>query len=78
MKAIQVKEIKFSPSRELRMVEAFIVADTAPDVLPVNGADVEGLKATDTFAPFSMIYVVDANAPHKLYIANESGIFVAQ
>ena len=59
-------------------VFAEILSDTTPETLPVTGADVEGMEDNYTFAPGSLIYVVDKNADPKYYIANESGVFVAQ
>ena len=77
MKAISIN-YKGDAGSDTRLVEAFIVSDTVPTPLPVNGENVEGLTAKDVFAPFSVLYVVGANAANKVYIANESGQFVAQ
>lgn len=60
-----------------RIVRVIIAADTLPATLPTTGANVEGLSATDTFAPMSMLYVVNSS-PNKVYLADESGQFVAQ
>lgn len=60
-----------------RIVRVIIAADTLPATLPTTGADIEGLTANDTFAPMSMLYVVNSS-PNKVYIADESGQFVAQ
>lgn len=70
---VEVKEIGASG----RVVEAVIVSDTAPATLPTTGAGITGLKPTDTFAPFSLLYVT-AEAENKVYIANEQGEFVPQ
>ena len=59
-------------------VRATIVANTVPGTLPTNGANIVGMTEDQVFAPFSMLYVVAANADPKLYIANEQGIFVGQ
>lgn len=77
MKAISIN-YKGDVGSGKRAVEVLILADTVPNPLPVNGENVDGLTAKDVFAPFSILYVVAANAAHKLYIANESGQFVAQ
>ena len=77
MKAITIK-YKGDAGSGKRVVEAFILADSVPDELPVTGENVEGLTARDVFAPFSILFVAAADAAHKLYIANESGQFVAQ
>lgn len=60
-----------------RVVEALIVSDTVPDELPVDGKNVIGLSEADVFAPFSLIYVT-GEADNKVFIADESGHFVAQ
>ena len=61
-----------------KIVDALIVASTTPDALPTNGANVEHMNADEVFAPFSVLYVVDQSAATKVYIANESGLFIAQ
>ena len=76
MYAINVKTMHESPSG-IRTVRAFIVSDTAPNILPANGKDVKGLTETDVFAPFSILYVI-ADVENKVYIADESGAFVPQ
>lgn len=60
-----------------RVVEAVIVADDTPAALPTTGEGIVGLKPTDTFAPFSMLYVT-ADVENKVYIADESGKFIPQ
>lgn len=60
-----------------RKVKAFMVSSGTPSPLPTNGQGIEGLESTDTFAPFSMIYVA-GEATTKLYIANEDGVFQPQ
>lgn len=77
MKAISIN-YKGDPGSDTRLVDVLIVSDTVPDPLPVNGENVDGLTAKDVFAPFSILYVVAADAAHKVYIADESGQFVAQ
>lgn len=59
------------------VIEAVVVADTTPATLPTTGANVEGMSPDDVFAPMSVLYVV-ADVEAKVYIANESGVFVAQ
>ena len=77
MKAVNVKVLSYDPRSNVRLVEALIVADSPPETLPITGEQVDGLTATDRFAPFSMIFVV-GDTDHKLYIANESGVFIPQ
>lgn len=60
-----------------RIVEAFILADTKPNTLPTTGAGIKGLAEDDVFAPFSQLFVVE-DADTKLFLADESGHFVAQ
>jgi len=60
-----------------REVRVIIVSDTVPLPLPTNGSQVDGLSDDTVFAPFSLLYVVN-DAATKVYVANESGVFVAQ
>lgn len=62
---------------EKRVIDAVVVADTTPDELPTTGENVVGMSPDDVFAPMSVLYVV-ADVETKVYIANESGAFVAQ
>lgn len=75
MYAVNVKVLQ--ETNEKRTVQAFIVSDNTPDELPTTGKDVTGLLPTDVFAPFSIIYVT-ADVSDKVYVANESGMFIAQ
>lgn len=70
---VEVKEVSASG----RVVAAVIVSDTVPTALPTTGAGITGLKPTDTFAPFSLLYVT-GDADNKVYIANEQGVFIPQ
>ncbi len=47
-----------------------IQADTTPQTMPLNGADVSGLDAATAIAPGSILYVV---ATGKRYFMNEAG-----
>lgn len=76
MYATNVKVLQESPEGA-RTVRAFIVSDETPAELPATGENVTGLTASDVFAPFSILYVL-ADVEEKVYIANESGKFVAQ
>lgn len=75
MYAVNVKVLQ--ETDEKRIVQAFIVSDTTPAELPTTGENVTGLLPTDVFAPFSIIYVT-ADVSDKVFIANESGVFIAQ
>lgn len=76
MKAVEVKTVGVRTDGK-RVVDVTIVSDTVPSPLPVDGSNVEGLTADCVFAPFSVLYIV-GSAPNKVYIANESGVFVPQ
>ncbi len=76
MKAVSVKPVGVNGAGK-QVVDAFIVADTIPNPLPTTGAGIVGLGADCVFAPFSILYIVNSAAT-KLYIADESGQFVAQ
>lgn len=60
-----------------RICAAVVVADTTPSPLPTTGKDVIGMTDEDCFEPMSVLFVV-GNAEHKVYLANESGIFEPQ
>lgn len=76
MKAVSVKPAGYRSDGK-RIVDALIVANTPPAVLPTSGENVEGLSKDDVFAPFSVIYVT-GDASTKVYIANEDGSFIPQ
>lgn len=77
MKAVNVEPVSIRQSDQKEIVRAFLVMDSTPQTLPTTGAGIEGMNARQVFAPFSILYVVEA-AETKVYIANESGAFVAQ
>lgn len=76
MIAVEAEVLSKAPDGH-RTVRAFIVSDTTPETIPTSGAGVRGLMDTDVFAPFSILYVT-ADVEKKLYVADESGRFVAQ
>lgn len=76
MRAVYVKPVGVTGGGA-RIVDALLISDTAPEVLPTTGAGIKGLEETDIFAPFSALYVV-GNAPVKIYVTNESGHFKPQ
>ncbi len=76
MYAVNVKVLRESDTGE-RVVRAFIVSDDTPGVLPNTGEGIKGLLPTDVFSPFSILYVM-ADVENKIYVSNESGIFIAQ
>lgn len=76
MKAVSTKIVGYKADGK-RIIEALLVADSVPSPLPTTGESVDGLDENDTFAPMSILYVV-GNADSKVYVANESGEFIAQ
>lgn len=76
MYAVDVKTMHESP-KGIRTVRAFIVSSDTPDALPTTGENVTGLSSTDRFAPFSILYVT-ADVENKVYVADETGTFIAQ
>lgn len=60
-----------------QIVEAVIVSDDTPAALPTTGDGITGMSPDDCFAPMSVLYVT-GDVATKVYITNESGIFVAQ
>ncbi len=61
-----------------QVVDAVLVSDDLPDVLPTTGAGIIGLGAHCVFAPFSLLYIINNPAAAKVYLANEAGVFVPQ
>ena len=55
-----------------------LASDSVPTTLPKDGGDVDGMNERQKFAPLSMLFVIDAVAETKVYLADESGVFVAQ
>lgn len=55
-------------------MDVVLVSDNTPSTLPTTGAGIDGLEATDRFAPLSVLFVVNGGA---VYLANESGTFAA-
>lgn len=80
MTAVSVSVKKIDHETGARVVEATIVSDTAPAVLPTTGEGIVGLKPTDTFAPFSLLSLlyVTEDTDHKVFVADESGHFIPQ
>ena len=76
MKAVYVKPVG-TTATSARIVDVLLVADTTPEPLPTTGAGITGLEATDVFSPFSALYIV-GDAPHKVFVTNESGHFKPQ
>lgn len=73
--------VSVTPTRKLsngkQEVRAFIEADNVPSPLPTDGSNVIGMNANEVFAPFSVLFITNASDV-KVFITNESGIFIAQ
>jgi hypothetical protein len=76
MRAVSAEKLGVRPDGK-EIMQVMILADTTPSTLPTDGTNVTGLTSNHVFAPFSLLYVV-GEADSKVYIANESGHFVAQ
>lgn len=77
MKAVSVEPVAIRKSDHKSIVRALVVASEEPATLPETGEHIEGMNADQVFAPFSILYVT-ANTDNKVFIADESGVFVAQ
>lgn len=75
MTAVSVEHVSYRGDKEV--VQAVILSDNVPATLPTTGADIKGMNANQVFAPFSLLYVI-GEADHKVFITNESGVFVPQ
>ena len=73
MKAVSVEPVARRDGKTV--VRALIVA--TPETLPTTGQGIEGMSIEQVFAPFSILYVT-ADTDEKVYITNESGVFVPQ
>lgn len=76
MRAVSAKPVKFNMDGTTE-VQAVIIADNTPAALPTNGGDVDGMTEKQFFAPMSVLYVT-ADVTPKVYVANESGVFIPQ
>lgn len=56
-----------------RVMDVVLLSDTVPTTLPTTGEGIEGLLASDTFSPLSLLYIANTG---DVYTANESGTFV--
>ena len=74
MKLVSASIHGYDKTTGARIMDVFLFADSVPDPLPTNGEGIEGLAPSDTFAPFSMLYV----GTGAVYVANESGNFIEQ
>lgn len=72
MKAVSVEPVARRDGKTV--VRALIVAS---ETLPTTGQGIERMSIEQVFAPFSILYVT-ADTDEKVYITNESGVFVPQ
>jgi len=77
MRAVSVESVGVRNSDHKKVVRVFLVANEEPATLPETGEGIVGMNADQVFAPFSILYVT-GNTDSKVYIADESGVFVAQ
>lgn len=77
MKVVSIESVGIRASDRKEVVRTLIVASEEPATLPVDGTAVEGMNANQVFAPFSILYVT-GDTENKVYITDESGVFVAQ
>lgn len=71
MIAIDTKVISID-SNNVRTVQTLIIGKTMPNALPTTGSGIDGLLATDIFAPGSVIFCPDDNSKA---VTNEDGEF---
>lgn len=77
MKVVSIESVGIRASDRKEVVRTLIVASKKPATLPVDGSAVEGMSANQVFAPFSILYIT-GDTENKVYITDESGVFVAQ
>lgn len=77
MKVVSIESVGIRASDRKEIVRTFIVASKEPATLPVDGTAVEGMNANQVFAPFSILFITD-DTENKVYITDESGVFVPQ
>lgn len=58
-------------------VRALMLSDSTPTTFPTTGEEIEGLSDDVTFAPMSVIFVLDESATDRVYITNESSEWIA-
>lgn len=76
MRAVSAERKGVKPDGS-EVMQVILLSDSVPNPLPTNGANVDGMNASQVFAPFSLLYVV-GDAESKVYITNESGAFIPQ
>lgn len=75
MKLVSASIHGYDKTTGARIMDVVLTADTVPATLPTTGEGIEGLAASDTFAPFSFLYI---NGDGAVYVTNESGVFTFQ
>lgn len=61
----------------MEIMQAIVLADEVPTPIPTTGENVTGMRANQCFAPFSLLYIA-GEADSKVYVANETGVFIPQ
>ncbi len=77
MKAVSIEPVAIRSSDQKQIVRVLLVASEEPATLPKTGEGIAGMNADQVFAPFSILYVT-GDTENKVYITDESGVFVAQ
>ena len=75
MKLVSAAINGYNKDTDARIMDVVLLSDDVPAKLPTTGEGIEGLSPSDTFAPLSLLYIANTGA---VYVANESGNFVAQ
>lgn len=73
MKLVSSAIHSYDKTTGARIMSVVLLADTEPEALPITGEGIEGLVASDTFAPMSILYIANSG---DVFTANESGNFV--
>ena len=74
---MSIEPVTIRASDHKEVVRALIVASERPATLPESGADVAGMTDQQVFAPLSVLFVV-GDSDEKVFVTDESGVFVAQ
>jgi hypothetical protein len=72
MKLVSAEIHGYDKTTGARVMDVFLVSDSTPSTLPTTGEGIEGLQASDTFAPLSILYI---SGTGDVYTTNESGQF---
>lgn len=56
-------------------VRAFLMSDSVPETMPVDGTGIANMsdKIDFSFMPMSVLYITDSTAENQVYITKEDG-----